>query len=76
MIKDSAKKIDLNKAITVVYKNYRGEVAQRKIIPVDVFFASNEYHKDEQWLLKVFDIEKNDYRTYALKDIQSWLHFP
>lgn len=63
-------------AIKVLYKNYKGEVAERSILPMEVLFGSNEYHTSPQWLLKVFDLEKKDYRTYALKDIQRWIHVP
>lgn len=57
----------------VKYKNWKGETAVRKIIPLSVFYGSTEYHKQEQWLMKVWDLEKGDYRTYALKDIQIWI---
>jgi len=58
--------------LKVVYKNYRGEIGKRRVIPISVYFGSNEYHKEEQWLMKVFDLDKNDYRDYALKDIMKW----
>lgn len=57
-------------AIKVLYKNWRGEEGLRKIIPLQVYFGSTEFHLIDQWLLKVWDCEKNDYRTYAFKDIK------
>jgi len=39
-------------------------------------FGSTEYHKEEQWLLRAWDVDKQDYRTYALKDILEWIKFP
>jgi hypothetical protein len=59
-------------SIKVIYKNWKKEVGLRMIIPLSIFYGTNEYHKDEQWLLKVWDLDKNDYRTYALGDIQEW----
>ncbi len=63
-------------AIAVKYKNWKGEIAIRKIAPAEIYFDSSEYHKDKQWLLKVWDLDKKDYGTYALKDILSWEKFP
>ncbi len=34
-----------------------------------------EFHKVEQWLMKVWDLDKEDYRTYALRDVQEG-HIP
>lgn len=61
-------------AIKVKYKNWKGEIGMRNIIPMNIFHGSTEFHKEEQWLLKVWDLDKKDYRTYALKDIQEWKH--
>ncbi len=63
-------------AIHVNYKNWRGEISIRKIIPLEVYFGSTEYHKEEQWLLRAWDVGKEDYRTYALKDVLEWIKFP
>ncbi len=63
-------------AIKVVYKNWRGEIGLRRIIPLDIFYGSNEFHKEQQWLMRVWDVDKKDYRTYALRDIQEWKEFP
>lgn len=45
--------------VVVVYKNWRGETAERTIKPIEIYWGSTEWHKQEQWLLKVWDIEKN-----------------
>ena len=58
--------------IKVRYTNYRGETAVRLIIPLRFSFGSTEYHPHEQWLLEVWDVEKNALRVYALKDISQW----
>lgn len=54
--------------ITVDYVNWRGERATRTIRPIKVFWGSNEWHRDPQWLLLAYDPEKDDQRTFALKD--------
>lgn len=63
-------------AIKVLYKNWKGEVNLRAIIPISIHYGSTEFHKEDQWLMKVWDVDKKDYRTYALKDIQEWKNFP
>lgn len=63
-------------AILVSYKNYRGEISNRKIIPLRIFFGKTEYHPQEQYLLEVWDLDKEDFRTYSLADIESWIKFP
>ncbi len=62
----------LKNAIKVKYTNYRGETAIRTIIPGECRWGTSEYHKEEQWLMRVFDVDRNDYREYALQDIEEW----
>src|ERR1700733_867278 len=58
--------------IKVKYTNYRGETAVRTIIPLKLYVGSTEYHPGEQWLLEVWDVERDALRVYALKDISEW----
>jgi predicted DNA-binding transcriptional regulator YafY len=60
---------NLEKKITFVYKNYRGEIGVRTVIPQKIWFGSTEYHDVSQWLLTAFDVEKNADRDFALTDI-------
>ena len=59
----------VNPPLRVKYKNWKGEVSIRNIIPQEVWFGHTDYHKDKQWLLNVWDIEKDAPRTYAMMDI-------
>ena len=59
-------------AIKVRYKNWRSEVALREITPKRIFWGATEWHKEEQWLLEVFDWGRHEERVYALKDIEQW----
>lgn len=60
------------KTVTVIYKNWRGEVSERHIIPEKIWFGSTEWHLEPQWLIDVFDLDKQEQRTFAVKDIRSW----
>lgn len=60
------------KAIKILYTNWRGETAIRTIIPLEIIFASTEWHPEEQWLLKAYDLDKKAERSFACKDIKDW----
>lgn len=64
--------IEREKKVKVVYRNWKGVTSERTIIPGKVFFGSNEYHSEPQWLLECLDVEKAAGRTFAMADIQSW----
>mgnify|MGYP001561727411 CR=1 FL=1 len=80
-VPDDVKNIIGNKklkevSIKLKYKNWRGEVGEREIIPISIYFGETDFHKEKQWLMKVYDLDKKDYRDYALKDIEEWVKFP
>ena len=56
--------------LTVSYTNYRGETANRIIKPMSIYYGSTEWHKEPQWLVNVWDVEKQAARTFALKDMK------
>lgn len=55
------------------YKNWQGEVAVRRIIPIEIWYGHTEFHSQEQWLLKAFDVEKKEERDFAINDILEFL---
>lgn len=63
----------LQHPLKVRYTNWRGETAERAIIPLEVYFGSTEYHPREQWLLRVWDVERQAERVYAFEGIQEIL---
>ena len=64
--------MNCEKAVKIVYTNYKGVTATRSIVPIELLFGHNEWHTQDQWLMIALDIEKNAERTFALKDISSW----
>ncbi|HWP49783.1 MAG TPA: hypothetical protein VNM22_21685 [Candidatus Limnocylindrales bacterium] len=58
--------------VSILYTNYRGETAVRKIIPHQIWFGKTHWHPEEQWFLDAFDIEKQAERKFAMKDIKAW----
>lgn len=58
--------------IKVEYTNYRGEKGIRTIVPVNFYFGTTDYHPEAQWLVKLWDCDRQAERIYALKEITRW----
>lgn len=52
------------------YINYRGEYDVRRVIPWHIWFGATEYHTTPQWFMRAMDLDKGDYRDFALTDIK------
>ena len=61
-----------NKQVKILYTNWKNETRYRTIIPMSIEFKSTDWHKEEQWILNAIDIEKNEPRGFAIKDIKEW----
>lgn len=70
--KQEDKFMNEKQVVTILYTNYKGKTALRRIIPKSIMYAHNEWHTEDQWLMLAFDVEKNADRTFALKDIKAW----
>lgn len=52
------------------YVNHRGEKGERRVRPTGpIYFGSTEFHKEGQWLMEAWDLDKDATRVFALKDI-------
>ena len=54
----------------VVYTNWRGETAERTIVPINIWYGISEYHEGEQWFVKAVCRERGEVRDFAMKDLQ------
>lgn len=61
--------LDLKQSIRVDYTNYKGERRIRKVIPIKIKFGHSDFHKMDTWLMDVYDLEKEAFRTYAFLGI-------
>lgn len=59
-------------AVRIVYTNYRGETAQRTVIPDNFWFGETEWHRGSQWFMDAYDIDRHAIRSFALADVKSW----
>jgi len=55
--------------VEFTYTNWKGETKQRKAVFTTLFWGSNEWHKEPQFLIYGYDLDKRASRTYAVKDI-------
>ena len=69
----------MGEAVTILYTNYRGETAVRRILPSHedharqaLWFGSTAWHSTPQWLLTAMDLEKGERRDFAVSDIKAW----
>jgi hypothetical protein len=63
-------------AVRIQYTNWQGVTGDRLIVPQDMVFGENEYHKGNQWLMSGFDLGKQAMRTFAMTDIHAWESLP
>lgn len=63
----------LSTKVRILYTNYRGETALRTIVPEKIWFGTTEWHHEPQWLMDAVDAEKQQIRSFAMKDIRAWL---
>lgn len=54
------------------YENHRGELSERTVIEPQIYFGQTEWHPRPQWLLRAFDLGKNESRDFALGDCKAF----
>ena len=64
------------RAVGIEYRNHRGEVDWRRIVPERIWYGSTQWHTTNQWMLRAFDLDKNEVRDFALCDITEWSNTP
>jgi len=62
--------------VEIDYTNWRGERSKRVVRPQRIWFGSNEWHSEKQWLLDAVDVSKDEQRTFTMIDIHSWQTAP
>lgn len=58
--------------VTFTYTNYRGELSERVVITSAIRFGDSEWHPESQWLMRAWDIEKNEFREFAMRDMKDF----
>lgn len=60
-----------SQVITFLYRNWKGEIRERRVIPIEIEFTHDDYHFPDQWLMHAIDMDKGARRTFAFENILS-----
>jgi hypothetical protein len=61
-----------SREVSILYRNWKGEVAWRRIVPLSISFESSQWHPVPQWIMRALDIDREAERSFAIVDIQNW----
>lgn len=64
--------MEAERGVHVLYRNWRGEVGWREIVPGSIYWGHSEWHPEDQWLLRAWDRGKSATRDFAVADILHW----
>jgi hypothetical protein len=64
--------VPIGECLGVVYVNWAGERAERRIRTLSRRWGSCQWHPIAQWLIEVIDLDKGSSRTFAESGIESW----
>ena len=58
-------------SIKFIYKNYKGVVAERHVVPKNIFYGVSDYHsgQGDKLFLSAYDLEKETTRHFLIEDI-------
>jgi len=59
--------------LTFEYINWEGKKAIRRVRPIEIWYGKTEWHPKSQRLLRAMDLDKNEERNFAVKDILKFL---
>ena len=59
------------RSVTFDYTNHKGETSKRRAQIISIFYGSNQWHKNAQWLLEGYDMDKQDFRFFAMSDMKN-----
>lgn len=55
--------------ITFVYRNWKGEIRERRVIPINIEFTSAHHHLPAQWIMYAIDVDKGARCSFAFRDM-------
>lgn len=64
--------IEDTKLATIHYVNHRKEYAMRNVLPIAWRHGVNEWYTTPQWLMRAYDMGKQEEREFALNNILRW----
>jgi hypothetical protein len=61
-----------DRGVIGVYRNHRGEVGQRLIVPASLWFGSNQFHSLNSWHVDAVDVQKGEVRSFVVGSFLEW----
>jgi hypothetical protein len=52
-----------SREVSILYKNWKGEVAWRRIVPLSISFESSQWHPVPQWVMRALASPSPIFRT-------------
>ena len=52
-----------------IYRNWRGEIAERRVRPLTIWYGRSPWHAGEQWFMAAIDDENGNRRDFAMAEI-------
>ena len=58
-------------SIKFIYKNYKNVIAERHVVPKNIFYGGSDYHsgQGDKLFLSAYDLEKETTRHFLIEDI-------
>lgn len=72
LLKEASKSMVCSRRVKIKYRNYKGIVSERYVVPLKFWFGANEWHPEPQWIMTAFDDTKQAFRDFAMTGILSW----
>lgn len=60
--------------VTFLYRNHRGEVEQRIVRPIRLWFGSTAWHPKAGWLLEGWDVLRQASRDFSMEGMMGRWH--
>ncbi len=61
-----------DRGVTILYRNWQGAVAYRRVLPLSWEHRASEYHAEPQYLVLAWDYDKRAFRRFAMRDVLCW----
>lgn len=68
--------IPAEKVAHIDYTNHRGERGIRRVLPISFGWGANEFHSKPGWLLHCWDLDRQAYRTFSIRNVHAWVDAP
>lgn len=53
------------------YVNWKGIKGHRSVEVQGIYYGFTDFHKEPQWILEAYDLDKRESRDFAMKDMSN-----